>query len=81
MQQVAKSEDGSMQMAYGKRIIAVSDPNSDSDVVHFVVQETASMASATPVSVVSTKPVYVPATPRLSYDSDISDLQESRFFV
>ena len=75
VQQVAQSEDGQMQMAYGKRIIAVADSSSGTNVTHCVVQET--------VAVVA-NPIYITAVPQLSYDSDVSDdsdVSESWHFI
>lgn len=75
MQQVAQTEDGQMQVAYGKRIIAVADSSSGANVTHCVVQET--------VAVVA-NPIYITAVPQLSYDSDVSDdsdVSESWHFI
>lgn len=68
MQQIAQTDDGQM-VAYGKRVIAVTDSSSGTNVTHFVVQETVAVAA---------NPVYVTAAPQISYLSDDSDAVESR---
>lgn len=71
MQQIAQTSDGQM-LAYGKRVIAVTDSSSGANVTHFVVQETVAVAA---------NPVYITAEPQLSYDSDDSDVVESRYSI
>lgn len=71
MQQIAKTDDGQM-LAYGKRVIAVTDSSSGTNVTHFVVQETVAVAA---------NPVYISAKPQLSYVSDDSDLDASRYSI
>lgn len=71
VQQTAKTDDGQM-LAYGKRVIAVTDSSSGTNVTHFVVQETVAVAA---------NPVYISAKPQLSYVSDDSDLDASRYSI
>ena len=68
MQQIAQTEDGHM-VAYGKRVMAVTDSSSGTNVTHFVVQETVAVAA---------NPVVITTAPQISYLSDDSDVAESR---
>ena len=68
MQQIAQTDDGQM-VAYGKRVIAVTDSSSGTNDTHFVVQETVAVAA---------NPVYAPTAPKVSYITDDSDDVESR---